>query len=107
MCKALTGLALIVCLPILISAQANTSEQTRKLYVSKCAKCHGSNGVPRPIAKGARRFIDPTWAPPIEKVQEVILNGAGEEMPKFKGALSPQQILALAEFVLAFKNRGS
>ena len=85
-------------------AQANA---TQKLYLAQCAKCHGPNGVPRPIAKGARRFADPGWSATIEGVQAVISNGKGEEMPRFKDRLTPAQIQALAECVLAFRNQGT
>ncbi len=88
------------------SASAQTND-AQKLYLSQCAKCHGPDGVPRPIAKGARRFTDPAWSPPVEKVAEVITMGKGEVMPKFKGRFTPEQILSLAEYVLTFKDRGT
>ena len=81
------------------------SDQTRQLYAKHCAKCHGPDGVPKPIAKGAPRFADPAWAPPAEKLEAVITNGKGELMPKFKGRLSPEEVRELADFVLTLKNR--
>ncbi len=108
--EVLLGIASIVLISMPVFGQAATQASaaaTRKLYVDQCAKCHGANGVPRPIAKGARRFIDPTWSPSIEQVQEAIITGKGEEMPRFKAKLSATQIQSLAEYVLGFKNRGT
>lgn len=79
--------------------------ETRQLYVRNCAKCHGEDGKPRPIAKKAPKFTDPEWAPPAEKIQAVITNGKGEVMPKFKGRLSPEEVRDLADFLLSLKSK--
>ena len=88
-----------------VPAPAAPSNETRDLYARNCAKCHGLDGTPKPIAKGAPRFTDPAWAPPLEKLQAVITNGKGELMPKFKGRLSPTEVRNLADYLLTLKNK--
>jgi mono/diheme cytochrome c family protein len=84
---------------------AAASNKTRDLYVRHCAKCHGLDGTPKPIAKGAPLFGDPAWAPPLERLQTVITNGKGEIMPKFKGRLSSAEVRDLADYLMTFKSK--
>lgn len=109
MSDVLVRLALVgaVIAPFLEQPALAQAINVQRLFLSQCAKCHGPNGVPRPIAKGARRFSDPAWSPTVEKVAEAITTGRGEEMPRFKGKFTPAQILSLAEYVLMLRERGT
>lgn len=82
---------------------AETSEQTRQLYQSRCALCHGADGTPKPIAKGAPTFTDPGWAPSVETIVTVLTDGKGRTMPKFKGRLTAAEMQALAAYLLEMK----
>jgi cytochrome c553 len=75
-----------------------------EIYADHCAKCHGENGTPKPIAKGSPRFTDPGWTLPIEEIEATIASGKGKVMPAFKGRLSAEQVRAVAEYLLEFKN---
>jgi mono/diheme cytochrome c family protein len=78
-------------------------EGTAALYTAHCAKCHGLNGVPRKIAKGAPNFNDPAWreTATIEVMVEVIESGKGKIMPGFGEKLASEQIRELTEYVLS------
>jgi mono/diheme cytochrome c family protein len=88
-------------------AQAQTAapdDKTRQLYQARCAMCHGADGVPKPVAKTAASFADPAWAPATETIVAVVTDGKGTKMPKFKGRLTPEEIQALAGFLLKLKD---
>lgn len=89
------------------AAQAQTAApdtKTRELYQARCAMCHGVDGVPKPVAKTAPSFADPAWAPTTEAIVAVVTDGKGTKMPKFKGRLTPEEIQALAGFLLKLKD---
>lgn len=71
----------------------------REIFLAKCAKCHGENGVPRRIAKGAPNFTDPQWAVPLEQIERTVTQGKGKDMRPFKSKLDPEQIKSVAVFV--------
>lgn len=88
-------------------AQAQTAaadDKTRQLYQTRCAMCHGADGVPKPVAKTAPSFADPAWAPAPEAIVTVVTDGKGTKMPKFKGRLTPEEIQALATYLLKMKD---
>ena len=85
--------------------RAAPSKETRDIYARHCAKCHGLDGTPKPIAKGAPRFTDPAWAPPLERLQLAITNGKGEMTPKFKGRLTQGEVRDLAAYLLMLKSK--
>lgn len=83
---------------------AAADDKTRQLYQARCAMCHGADGVPKPVAKTAASFADPAWAPTTEAIVAVVTDGKGTKMPKFKGRLTPEEIEALAGFLLKMKD---
>ena len=99
------GLAMSVTLVLgmAVSAQSGSTDEARRLYVAQCSKCHGLNGTPKAIARGAPRFTDPAWTIPIEQIVATITNGKGDEMPRFRKKLTPEQIQTLAEYVRSFQ----
>lgn len=88
----------------LAQAQTAADDKTRQLYQARCAMCHGVDGVPKPVAKTAASFADPAWAPATEAIVAVVTDGKGTKMPKFKGRLTPEEIQALAGFLLKLKD---
>lgn len=103
--RPLTGLAIVVgfCATLIASAQ---EEGAGGIFVAKCAKCHGQDGVPKKIAKGAPNFNDPEWKAEVteELLVRSITQGKGKLMPRFEGKLSPEQIRAVAEYVRGMNN---
>jgi len=87
----------------LLGAQQTSSDDVRSLYIAKCSMCHGLDGTPKPIAKGAPKFTDPKWIRTVEQLEQIITSGKGKLMIGFEKRLSPKQIRALAEYVFSLK----
>lgn len=71
----------------------------REIFLARCAKCHGENGVPRRIAKGAPNFTSAQWAGTLEQIEHSVKEGKGKDMRPFKSKLDPKQIKSVAVFV--------
>jgi len=76
----------------------------KAVYASKCAMCHGADGVAKEMIakKGARNFNDPAWQK--EKTDEAltaaITDGIKEKgMPAYKEKLKAEEIQDLVKFV--------
>jgi len=78
-------------------------EAGKTIFLAKCAKCHGKSGVPRRIAKGAPNFTDPKWTITLEQIERSVIDGKGEDMPKFKSKLGLEQIKIVSAFVQNIK----
>jgi cytochrome c6 len=70
------------------------------LYETKCAQCHGKDGVAKPPAKGSKDFNDPAFqsAWTEEAIARITTEGKGK-MPGYRSRLSPEQIRAVAAHV--------
>ena len=101
--KGLAGL-LLLALAANVAVGAE-SEEIQQLFQSKCAKCHGSDGVPKRIAKEAPTLSDPNWqsSVTIDDLMKSISEGKGKKMPKFRSKLTPEEIRALAAFIKSLK----
>lgn len=95
----LVALVLAVALPVLAEGPDG-----KALYESKCAMCHGKDGVAKSTAKGAGNLNDPAWQKnnPPEAVAKVIAEGKGK-MPKYAEKLKPEEIKAVADYVKSMK----
>lgn len=86
--------------PADISAAASESSP-RSLYVSNCARCHGSNGKAQ-TREGRRLEADDLTSGDVKgisesKMRRVITNGRGK-MPAFK-RLTPAQVTQIMGYV--------
>ena len=81
--------------------QALADEDGKKLYDSKCAMCHGADGVAKKMAAGSKNFNDSAWkaSETVESVVKVTADGKGK-MKGSAGKLSPEQMNAIAAYVL-------
>ena len=72
------------------------------LYDTKCAQCHGKDGIAKPPGKGSRNFNDPVFqsASSDESIAKITAEGKGK-MPGYRSRLSPEQIRAVAAHVKA------
>ena len=72
----------------------------RVLYETKCAQCHGKDGVAKPPGKGSKNFGDPAFqgAWTVESIAEITAEGKGK-MPGYRSKLSPEQIRAVAAHI--------
>lgn len=88
------------------SAAGNSGADGVALYDSKCALCHGKDGVGLPNwrSKGQPDFTKPEWqkAHTDEQIAESIKNGKGKFMPAFKGKLSDEETGAVVQRIRTF-----
>ena len=95
-------LVLMVAVAFLVSAvPAFAAEDGKALYGSKCAMCHGADGVAKKMAEGAKNFNDPAFkkASTADGIVKIIHDGKG----KMKGLgekVNAEQAKAIAEHVL-------
>ena len=78
----------------------------RKLYMTHCKTCHGTDGKPTDLGIGleARDFTDAAWQAEVtdEKIIKQINDGTPEKMMPFKEKLTPDEVKALAPVVRSF-----
>jgi cytochrome c oxidase cbb3-type subunit 3 len=70
------------------------------LFETKCAQCHGKDGVAKPAGQGSKDFNDPAFqaAWTEEAIAKITADGKGK-MPGYKSRLSPEQIRSVAAHV--------
>ncbi len=100
--KLLACVALIALAAAVIPVMA--AEDGKALFESKCAMCHGKDGVAKPMAKGSKNFNDPAFQKEMtaDAIAKVIEDGKGK-MPASKGKLNADQIKAVADYVKTIK----
>jgi mono/diheme cytochrome c family protein len=91
---------------LLVSISAvRAADDGKSLFDSKCSVCHGTNGVPKSIAKASPALNDPKWqkSTTVEAIEKRITEGKAPTMKPFKDKLTPEQIKAVADYVLTLK----
>jgi cytochrome c oxidase cbb3-type subunit 3 len=83
-----------------ILALAIAASEGKTLYETKCAQCHGKDGVAKPPGKGSKNFSDPAFqgAWTEDAIAQITADGKGK-MPGYRSKLSPEQIKAVAAHV--------
>ncbi len=83
---------------------ARAAEDGKALYDAKCARCHGKDGVAKPMAKGSANFNDAKFQASMtaDKIVALMETGKGK-MPSYKGKLTPEQEKAIADYVKTLK----
>jgi cytochrome c6 len=76
------------------------ADDGKTLYETKCALCHGKNGVAKPAGKGSRNFDDPAFqaASSTADIVKVTSEGKGK-MPAYRSTLTPAQIQSIAAHI--------
>ena len=95
----------LACALLLAVAVAAAAEPDGKaLYESKCAMCHGKDGVAKPMAKGSANLNDPAYqqANDVAAIAKVTSEGKNK-MPAYKGKLTDAEIQAIAAHVKTLK----
>jgi mono/diheme cytochrome c family protein len=74
----------------------------KQLYESKCAMCHGMDGVAKTMAAGSKNFNDPAWrkATTSALIAKILHDGTGK-MKGLGDRLSAEQATAVADYVLS------
>jgi mono/diheme cytochrome c family protein len=80
---------------------AFAAEDGKALFGSKCAMCHGADGVAKKMAAGSKNFNDPEWkkGETVEGIVKIIHEGKGK-MKGLGDKLNAEQAKAVAEYVL-------
>ena len=84
-----------------LAVPAFAAEDGKALYESKCAMCHGMDGVAKKMGAGSKNFNDPAWkkTATVDGIVKDIKDGKG----KMKGMgekLNAEQMKAIAEYAL-------
>jgi len=97
--KKLAPIALLASFGLAVPALA--AEDGKKLYDSKCAMCHGNDGVAKKMGEGSKNFNDPAWkkTATVEEIVKDTKDGKGK-MKGMGDKLSADQMKAIAEYVL-------
>ena len=90
---------------LVVGAVLWAAEDGKALFESKCAICHGKDGVAKSMAKGSSNLNDPKWqaANSAEAIEKVVTDGKGKVMKPFKEKLTADQIKAVAAHVKTLK----
>ena len=77
------------------------AEDGKALYQSKCAMCHGNDGVAKKMAAGSKNFNDPAWksAASVDSIVKVTKDGVGK-MKGLGDKLNAEQMKAIADYML-------
>ena len=105
MMRRLTVLAgVLVILAAVGTAVLAEGPDGKALYQSKCASCHGADGVAKEVwaKKGAHNFNDPAWQK--EKSDESLYKATAEGikekmMPAYKEKLTKEEIDAIVKHI--------
>lgn len=92
---------LVLALAVTFAAgTAPAAEDGKTLYETKCALCHGKEGVAKPPGKGSRNFNDPQFqsSSSVAAIATITSEGKGK-MPAYRSKLTPEQIQAVAAHV--------
>ena len=102
--KSIVFAAVALAAVMLASLPAMSAEDGAALYKSKCAMCHGDNGVAKKMAEPSANFNDPKFqeANAADAIAKIITDGKGK-MKGFKDKLTPEQITAIAAHVKTLK----
>jgi len=100
--KRSIGMLVLVAL-VLALVPAAFAEDGKTLYESKCALCHGKDGVAKSAAKGSKNFNDPEFqkSATAESIVKMLTDGKNK-MPSFKEKLSAEQMKMVADHVKSF-----
>jgi len=78
----------------------------KALYNSKCAMCHGLDGVAKKMAAGSANLNDAAWQQKtaLESIEQVVRDGKGKMpgLPK-SNPLTAEQVTAIATYVKTLK----
>ncbi len=98
--KRLVPIALFASFAWAVPALA--AEEGKPLYASKCAMCHGVDGVAKKMATGSKNFNDPAWKKEAtsDGIVKIIHDGKGK-MKGLGDKLTEHQAKEIAEYLLS------
>ena len=82
------------------AAVAAAAEDGKALYQTKCAMCHGKDGVAKSTAAGSRNLNDPAFQSAVSAAEiAAVIEQGKNKMPPNKGRLTPPQVEAIVAHV--------
>jgi mono/diheme cytochrome c family protein len=86
---------------VLAAIPALAAEDGKALYGSKCAMCHGADGVAKKMAAPAKNFTDPEFKKTAtgDSIAKIIHDGKGK-MKGLGDKVNAEQAKAIADYVL-------
>lgn len=98
--RAMRMLAIALTATLAAGSASLAAEDGKGLYETKCAMCHGKDGVAKPAGRGSRNFNDPAYqaAASVDEIVKITSEGKGK-MPPYRSTLKPDQIHAVAAHV--------
>lgn len=77
------SIALTIVLVLAFVAPTMAESEGKALYVSKCAMCHGQDGVPKKMGEGSKAFGDPAFkaSATVGSIVSDIRDGKGKMKP--------------------------
>ena len=104
--KKIGSLFVTIAVVALVGAAAAQAADVdgKALFESKCAMCHGKDGVAKPMAKGSANLNDPKFqeATKVEAIEAIVTDGRNK-MKGYKDKLSAEEIKAVAAHVKTLK----
>jgi mono/diheme cytochrome c family protein len=100
--------AVLVLFGMFVATSFAADKATQDLYVAKCAKCHGTDGVATVVGKRlfAKDFSDPEVAKMSDKdMIDATTNGKGK-MPAYGKSLKEDQIKSLVDYIRSMTKKG-
>ncbi len=96
-------LVLVLVVPAVAEGEA-PADPGKTLYASKCAMCHGADGVAKKMAEGSANLNNADWQKKtdVAVIEKTITEGKNK-MTKFEGKLTAEQIKAVAAYVKTLK----
>ena len=97
--KRMVPIALLASFGLAVPVLA--AENGKALYDSKCAMCHGTDGVAKKMAAGSKNFNDPEWkkGETADGIVKIIHDGKGK-MKGMGDKLNAEQMKAVADYML-------
>lgn len=77
------GCTTVAILVAIACAGTTKAEDGKSLYASKCAMCHGADGVPKKTGAGSKAFGDPEFkaSATVESIVAATRDGKGKMKP--------------------------
>jgi cytochrome c6 len=105
--SAVVTFGVTIALVALAASSPAKADDGEALFKSNCVVCHGADGTGTPTGKSLKApdlHSDAVQKLTDKQISDQIANGKNN-MPPFKGTLSPDQIASLVTYVRTFKKK--
>jgi cytochrome c6 len=95
-------LAIVVAVPVLLSARTRADDKSAATYKAKCATCHGADGrgdTPAGKSTKARSFADPEVVKASDDDLAGIIEKGKAKMPGYGKSMKPDEIKDMVTYI--------